>query len=112
MKYLRLYESKNVDSIINILDEYQKFKNNIRPYIIDKFYYLAQLSEDDEYEAMVGSTPNNKVKEENLIITNIFKFKKYIEFRLESKNDIYFISITYDELEDILIEIEGEKFNL
>lgn len=114
MKYLKLYENKSIESVRHMLTEYQEFKNDIRPFIINKFYYLAKLAKKNRYEPETGSTPNKYVKEEKLILTDIFQFKNHIEFTLETDDNDqnYYISITNDELKEFLIEIEAKKFNL
>lgn len=112
MKHIKLYENKSVQSIRKNIDEFNKFRKEIRPYVIEKYKSLI----DDDYYPECGSKPR-KVNEDSLVLNDIyinngFEFELFLWSNQGEFLDNFNISISNEEMEQILLKMTTHKYNL
>jgi hypothetical protein len=116
MNYLKLFENNyTVTSIRNMIVDYVKFIQLVEPYIIEIYRKLAK---DDDYEPNYGDVPYGGINYEFLSLTHIGYTKDELQFVLQLYNDngevvsSFYIDVTNDELEKLLLEIDSKKYNI
>jgi hypothetical protein len=116
MKHLKIFENKNsVQSVRNMVKEYRIFLDKIRPVIIEKYYELAN---SPDYEPDYGEQPSKFEDESELALSNIGYYNGGLQFQINSYDDngnvrvSYYLDITDDELEILLLKIDANKYNL
>jgi len=114
MKHIKLFENQSVQSIRNMVKEYHKFFEYIKPAIIEKYNELAN---DPDYEPEYGGTPYI-IHYDELVLTQIGYYDGGLQFVLQSSDDngdiqgSFYINITDEELEQMLIKLDAKKYNL
>ena len=118
MKYLKLFENlENLSpkSISDIIKQYDELRKIMKPIVLKKYYKLAN---DITYEPDYGDMPNPNDDAGDLFLN---------EMSVDG-NNFYFILITYDkqgqlyneyhidlngkEIEQLVMEIDAEKYNI
>ena len=115
MKYLRLYETKSIQSIKNIIDSYHNFLEEIKPLIIIKY---NELAEDDDYYPDMGDKPSDMWDPDLLVLNNVDYYNNEFVFILHGyDNDgildaTFIIPLTEEEMKDELIKMDAQKYNI
>lgn len=114
MKHLKIFENnRTVQSIRKMAEDYMVFLHDIKPFIFEKYYKLAN---DPNYETEYGDELN--VNDKELALTNIGYYDGGLQFHINSYDNNgeimanYYIDITNDELEEMLIKLDSKKYNL
>lgn len=114
MKHLKLFENKSAQSIKNLIEEFNNFLRDIKPVIIKEYLRLAK---DKRYEPEQGDKPiKGNVK--NLALIEVITIDDYFEFLLQDYDNNgfvtsqYFISISNEDMEEALIDLDAKKYNL
>ena len=114
MKHLILFENNSVGSIRDMIKEYHKFLRDIKPAVIEIYNNLA---EDDEYEPDYGSKPY-PLDASELILPEVGYWDEGLQFVLQSYDsdgeieDSFYINVNNEELKDMLIGLDANKYNL
>ena len=115
MKHLRLFESQSVQSTRNMIEEFNKFLEDVRPYIIEKYNELAN---DEDYECDYGDSPVPQNNDGDLVLQQVEMNDNLFQFLLRTYDEhgqvyeTFFINITSKEMEKILLKIKSNKYNL
>lgn len=115
MRYLRLFENMSAQSIREMAKKYEAFLDDIKPYVVRKYNELAN---DENYEQDFGDKPFLLNPHEELFLSKIGFDNKMFQFVLYLFDDEhticnqFYIDITDNELNDILMELNANKYNL
>jgi len=114
MKHLKIFENnKSVNSIRKMIIEYKKFLKEIQPYILNIYEDLAA---DDDYEPNYGSKPYETTGD--LCLEDIGHWPDGLQFVIHLYNSedtilhSFYIEITNEELDEILMKMNANKYNL
>jgi len=113
MKHLKLFENKSIQSIRNLVEDFNKFLIYVKPIVLEEYLRLA---EDRRYIPEQGDTPT-KNKFENLALIEVAAMDGYFEFLLQDYDEDgiayqYFIPIADEDMKDALIKLDAKKYNL
>ena len=118
MKHIKLFENNNysIQSMKNIINEYDNFKDYIKPFVMEKY---EELAEDEDYEPDQGDTPTS---DDDPLLISAYSFGIGIGFHLQGSNNDgevsanYYIDFEDDELEQWIKESEightNKKYNV
>ena len=113
MKHIKLFENnRSIQSMRNIVNEYDEFFNYITPIIMEKY---NELAEDEDYEPDRGDAPTS---DDEPYLQTISDIGGGFEFYLQSFNNNgepdanYHIELTDEELEELIIRVDSKKYNL
>jgi hypothetical protein len=116
MKYLKFFENnRTIQSLREMSDEYNKFLRDIKPIIIAKYYELAN---NTDYECDYGDQPWSGQDEDDLSLIQMATYNTGVQFLLQSFdgnggiNSSYYIDITDEELENMILGLETKKNNI
>jgi hypothetical protein len=116
MNHLKLFENNyTATSVRNMVVEYVKFIQLIEPYIIEIY---KKLVNDENYDPSYGDAPYDGIDYVFLSLSHIGYTTDMLQFVLQLYNDngeivsSFYIDVTNDELEKILIEIDSKKYNI
>jgi len=116
MKHLKLFEKNwTTSSIRNTIKEHNDFLLSIKPFVLSVYYELAK---DENYQPDYGDKPDDSLHSDELTLSQVAEFKGGFEFTLSeydyngSLRHVYFISVSDEELEKGLIELDTKKYNL
>lgn len=114
MKHIRLFENISVSSVRKMIIDYTNFLKDIKPIIVEKY---KELADDRGYETEYGDQPH-KHNINDLVLTSIGYWDQGVQFVLTTYDNDgglqnhYYINVTNDELEDMLIKLTSNKYNL
>lgn len=116
MKHLRLYENnRTIQSIRKLKDDYYNFMIEIKPYVYEKYIELAN---DESYSAEQEDQPRNDTEIDDLFLTEYDTLSTGFQFLMstydndgEVENN-YYIFISNKEMENVLLRMDSDKFNL
>ena len=118
MKHIKLFENNNysIQSMRSTINEYDKFMEYIKPFVMEKYEELAQ---DDDYWPESGDQPDSD--DEPLLISannlgNGFSFHLQGSDNNGDVSANYYVEFEDDELEQWIKESEirhtNKKYNL
>lgn len=116
MKHIKLFENIAYNSMLKTIKDYGDIILEMKPYVVYKY---NQLAKDPNYYPDWGATPTNEYTEDNVTIINIevlrnnnldFTLVDYDEEGVISQQ--YYVELNENEIEEIKIKMEGDKYNL
>lgn len=114
MKVNRLYENYTIDSISKVIKDYQDFMKSVKPFVVEEYNNLAS---DKDYYPDFGDKPY-KMDERDLVLSycsidsNEFVFTIEVYDNDGGLSNTFYISISYGDMEDILLNLTAKNYNL
>ena len=115
MKHVKIYENFSLNSMGNIIAQYNSLLSYIKPLVDDKFYELA---EDTNYQPVWGDRPSKNADTETMSIIDISVDSNIVKVELQDYDtdgylsDHYFIKITEEEISDYELRKDAKKYNI
>lgn len=116
MKHIRIYENTlTVNSVRNMIIEYRELLHKLEPYVHEIYQELAN---DPHYEPEYGDVPYEVEDMSPLELTSIGYDDKGVQMVLhyyDNNGEIessFYIYLTNEEFDEILIKINSGKYNL
>ena len=98
----------SINKMIDVHYEYMDFIEICTPFVIERY---INFSKDPDYVPEKGSKPY-KVKRNKITISGLNKHENGVEFIVSAYKYTYYIIFTFDEIEQIIIKQNTEKYNL
>ena len=114
MKHIKLFENNTLSSVRKLIIDYSNLLTEIKPLVIEKY---KQLASDPEYQPSYGDQPDiTDIKD--LVLIRIGYWDKGVQFVLNTyDNDgivvkYYYIDVENNDLDDMLSQLNSNKYNL
>ena len=109
MKHIKLFENRSVQSMKNVINEYNDLYEYLKPVAFAKY---DELAKDVNYEPKSGDSPYI-MRNDHIVLQNINIVSEGFEFVLQTFNDEAQVQGTfYVTIEDPEIYTNSKKYNL